>query len=103
MEIKKIDKKTNSKNQKPLIIAKKTVKKDTPKTKRPNNNKPVSIQKVKKKKGSAGKLINGILSLFMLFGIIGMIAVIAFCGYIVMSAPAFNTDLLYSNEERKIR
>ena len=102
MEIKKIDsKKSNSKtnNKKPIVIAKKsTVKKETPKAKRPNNNKPISIQKVKKKKGTAGKIINAILSFFMFFGIIGMIVVMIFCGYIVMSAPAFNTDLLYSKE-----
>ncbi|MBR6820939.1 MAG: transglycosylase domain-containing protein [Bacilli bacterium] len=99
MEIKKIESKKKSNSpKKPLIIAKKTTKKETPKSKRPNNNKPIVVQKVKKKKGNVGKVINGILSFFMFFGIVGMIAVIAFCGYIVVSAPAFNTDLLYSNE-----
>ena len=101
MEIKKIDsKKSTSKttSKKPILIAKKSTAKSTPKTKRPNNNKPISIEKVKKKKSRAGKLINAILSFFMFFGIIGMIAVMTFCGYIVISAPAFNTDLLYSKE-----
>jgi penicillin-binding protein 1A len=99
MEIKKIESKKKSNSpKKPLIIAKKTTKKETPKSKRPNNNKPIVVQKVKKKKGNIGKVINTILSFFMFFGIVGMIAVIVFCGYIVISAPAFNTDLLYSNE-----
>ena len=101
MEIKKIDSKksaSKSSSKKPIIITKKSTTKSTPKTKRPNNNKPISIEKVKKKKGRAGKLINAVLSFFMFFGIIGMIAVMVFCGYIVMSAPAFNTDLLYSKE-----
>lgn len=99
MEIKKIESKKKSNSpKKPLIIAKKTTKKETPKSKRPNNNKPIVVQKAKKKKGNIGKVINTILSFFMFFGIVGMIAVIVFCGYIVISAPAFNTDLLYSNE-----
>lgn len=99
MEIKKVDSKKKSNSpKKPLIIAKKTTKKEMVKSKRPNNNKPIVVEKVKKKRKVAGKVINALLSFFMFFGIIGMIAVMAFCGYIVMSAPAFNTDLLYSNE-----
>lgn len=104
MEIKKIDsKKSNSKKsnrQKPIIIAKKSnsSKQSILKSKRPNNNKPISIEKIKRKSGISGKLINSVLSLFMLIGIVGMILIMVFCGYIVMSAPAFNADLLYSSE-----
>ncbi len=101
MEIKKIDSKKKSKkttSPKPLLITKKTTKKVETKSKRPNNNKPIVIEKVKKKKKVAGKIINGVLSFFMFFGIVGMIAVMVFCGYIIISAPAFNTDLLYSKE-----
>jgi penicillin-binding protein 1A len=99
MEIRKIDSNKNnstkSNTKKPIIIAKKN---NTTKSKRPNNNKPIVIEKAKKKKGTASKIINSILSLLMFFGIIGMLVVMIFCGYIVISAPAFNTDLLYSSE-----
>ena len=100
MEIKKVVKKTGSKpNSKILTITKKnSSQKKNSTTKRPNNNKPIVIEKVKKKKIISGKLINAVLSFCMFFGIIGMIVVMIFCGYIVISAPAFNTDLLYSSE-----
>ena len=104
MEIRRIDSKKTSSNKptskKPIIIEKTKSKKPTTsaKSKRPNNNKPIVIEKTKRKKGNTGKIINAVLSFFMFFGIIGMILVMVFCGYIVMSAPAFNTDLLYSSE-----
>lgn len=89
--------------KKPIVVAKKATTNNKPvaKVKRPNNNKPIAIEKVKtnkKKRKKISAIINGVLSFFMFIGIIGMIAVMIFCGYIVISAPAFNTDLLYSNE-----
>ena len=55
-------------------------------------------KKRKKKKSTLKILLNLFLILLMLSGIAVMIAALAFCGYIVMSAPSFNTDLLYRKE-----
>ncbi len=51
-----------------------------------------------KKKKKKGKILNAILIFIMLMGILVMGAVLAFCAYIVISAPPFNADLLYSKE-----
>ena len=55
-------------------------------------------KKRKKKKSRLKVLLNVFLILLMLTGIAVMIAALVFCGYIVMSAPSFNTDLLYRKE-----
>jgi len=52
----------------------------------------------KKRKKKSGKLLNFILSMFMLLGIAIMSVIIAFCGYIVITAPEFDTDKLYNKE-----
>lgn len=64
------------------------------------NNNPITIIKKekKKKKKNSGKIINSILSLLMLIGICIMVLVMAFCAYIVISAPPFEADKLYSQE-----
>lgn len=116
MEIKKItsNKKTSQSNA--LVVSKN---KEQPKKKNPlfgvkkndtkkvevkakvSNNKPVALvksNKPKKKKKGSGKILNAILSLIMLLCIAAMICIIAFGGYIVLSAPAFETDKLYSKE-----
>ena len=84
--------KEKKKNQ--LVIATKK-----PKT---NNNKPISITRKdlpKKKKGRVfAKVINIFLSLCMLIGIAAMGAIIAFAAYIVIQAPPFEADKLYSKE-----
>ncbi len=57
------------------------------------------VKKKRKKKKSALKIMfNAFLILLMLTGIAVMLAALGFCGYIVMSAPSFNTDLLYRKE-----
>lgn len=114
MEIKKVSSNNKSKNS--LIVAKKVspsnkpkkkpnnflVKKETPKTQRPNNNKPIALVKqnkpTTKKKKKTGKVLNVILSILMVLGISVMICIMAFCTYIVISAPAFETDKLYNKE-----
>lgn len=115
MEIKKVNstksnKSSSSKNS--LIITKKVEpkkkstsnndflkKKETTKSPRPNNNKPIALVKqTKPKKKRAGKILNVILSLLMVLGIGIMICIMVFCGYIVVSAPAFETDKLYNKE-----
>lgn len=101
----------NTKNNKALIISKETKKKpnitQTSKNKTNSNpqNKKINkaieiikkpINKAKKKNGS--KILNTILSLLMLIGIVIMIAIMLFGGYIVLTAPEFDTDLLYNKE-----
>ena len=79
--------KKNNKEEK----LKKKIKKTNEKAKKKVIDKP-------KKKKRRGKILNAILIFIMLIGILVMSAVLAFCGYIVISAPPFNTDLLYSKE-----
>lgn len=52
----------------------------------------------KPKKKKSHKILNAVLILIMLLGIIATSAILVFCGYIVVSAPDFDTDLLYSKE-----
>ena len=106
MAIKKLPD-SNSKNknlnkEKKAITIKKEVKKKKdikePKTKI-SSKRTIKLEKVspsKKKKKNKSKLINNILSLLMLCGISVMILLMAFCTYIVISAPPFETDKLYS-------
>ncbi len=64
-------------------------------------NKPGTLvkgEKPKKKKKKTGKIINAILSILMFLGICVMVLVMAFCVYIVVSAPPFEADKLYSQE-----
>ena len=89
--IKKVgsDKKDNAepKKKKVLFVKKKKINKDK------------DIDKPKKKKrGIGGKIVNLLLSLLMLAGIAAMIGIICFCGYIVATAPEFDTDKLYNKE-----
>lgn len=95
--------KSTSKSKKAITIRKedaanKKVLKQPSESKKPiqlvNTGKPVK----RRQKKNAGKIVNGILSLLMLIGIIGMILVMAFCFYIVVSAPPFEADKLYSQE-----
>lgn len=60
--------------------------------------KVVKKQPKKAKKKKSHKFLNAILILIMLIGIIATSAILVFCGYIVISAPDFDTDLLYSKE-----
>ena len=78
-------------NGKKLIAVKKKVAKTNTKVKKKVENKP-------KRKKRRGKILNIILILIMLLGIGIMGVTLAFCAYIVISAPAFNTDLLYNKE-----
>ncbi len=78
-------------NGKKLIAVKKKVAKTNTKVKKKVENKP-------KRKKRRGKILNIILILIMLLGIGVMGVTLAFCAYIVISAPAFNTDLLYNKE-----
>ncbi len=55
-------------------------------------------QPAKKKKKRSGKVLNTFLSLMMLVGIGIMSIIIVFCGYIVVTAPEFDTDKLYNKE-----
>ena len=55
-------------------------------------------QPAKKKKKRSGKVLNTFLSLMMLVGIGIMSVIIVFCGYIVLTAPEFDTDKLYNKE-----
>lgn len=112
MEIKKISSNNNSSksktSKKPITITKTTkdkksylTKKEQTKTQRPNNNKPIGLYYSKnqqKKKKNTGKVLNFILSLFMIVGIGIMACIMLFCGFIVMSAPTFDTDKLYNKE-----
>ena len=97
-KIVKINKSTNS-----LLNIKKKKKVIKPNTKQAvvasKDKKLITANKpVKKKKKRASKILNFILSLFMIIGIAIMGVIIAFCGYIVMTAPDFDTDKLYNKE-----
>ena len=104
-----IDKK-NSSNSSKKASTKKTTTTTSKKANTTNTKKPIkttstkkAIQivkndKPKKKKKIGGKIINAILSLFMVLGIGIMICIIVFCGYIVINAPEFDTDKLYNKE-----
>lgn len=94
---------TSSSTKKKAIEIKKTTKKPTSSTKKkPSVSVPVKVVKTtkpaKKKKRIAAKIINFFLSLFMLLGIAIMCLIIVFFGYIVINAPEFDTDKLYSKE-----
>ncbi len=100
------NKKTSS-NKKAITIKKETKviqKKEPNEVKlkaKPLTTKTVGIEKTnkpRKKKKSNGKVLNAILSLLMILGIGIMVLIIAFCAYIVISAPPFETDKLYSRE-----
>ncbi len=83
------------------VAPKKSVTKTTKVEKTNTKKKPVGLEKVnkpKKKKKNSGKILNAILSIFMILGIGIMILIMAFCAYIVISAPPFETDKLYSRE-----
>ena len=59
---------------------------------------PKTDKPIKKRKTKKGVIINFILSFLMLIGISSMLAILAFCVYIVSSAPEFDTDKLYNKE-----
>ncbi len=73
-----------SKNKKKIVSLNKPLKADMPKKK-----------KAKRKISFA---FNAILSIIMFIGIVGMVAVILFSGYIVLTAPKFDTDKFYNKE-----
>ena len=81
----------NKEKGKKLITIKNKVAKTSTKAKKK------AIEKPKKKK-KRGKILNFVLISIMLLGITVMGITLAFCAYIVISAPAFNTDLLYNKE-----
>lgn len=90
--------KSKTVNKKPIIKLA-----NNKKTKVSKNKAIVGISKEnsipkKKKKSKIGVVINVILSLLMLLGIAIMGLIIAFCAYIVISAPEFDTDKLYNKE-----
>ena len=59
---------------------------------------PKTDKQIKKRKTKKGVIINFILSFLMIIGISSMLAILAFCVYIVSSAPEFDTDKLYNKE-----
>ena len=85
-----------------------TVKKKTSVTNKAQNsakkNAAIKVEKKqtqkenKPKKKKSHKILNAVLILIMLLGIIATSAILVFCGYIVVSAPDFDTDLRYSKE-----
>lgn len=86
-------KKSASNNTKKKVVSKPTTK--------ISNNKVVKLVKQepkKKSKRKLSKIINLMLSFFMIIGIVIMCLIIVFCGYIVINAPEFDTDKLYSEE-----
>lgn len=65
----------------------------------PSKNALIGTKKItKKKRTKRGRILNVILSLLMIGGITVMGLVVAFAAYIVIKAPEFDTDLLYSKE-----
>lgn len=100
---------TNQNNSNKLVVLDKNkkVSKNSKKTKnsivtlskKAPSKAPLEVtEKKKKKKKKSGKILNIVLAFFMLTGIGIMIVIMCFCGYIVASAPPFNTDLLYNKE-----
>ena len=89
--------KTSNKTSNKKVV---TLKKNNPIVKRPNNNTPIKADMPKKKKDKkrAAFILNAILSFIMFVGIVGMLAVILFSGYVVLSAPKFDTDKFYNKE-----
>ena len=61
------------------------------------NTKKVVKEKNKKPK-KKGRIINAILCFIMFLCIVVMLAIMGFCAYIVIQAPPFDTNLLYSKE-----
>ena len=91
--IKKIEKNKSEKIEKPKKLESKK-KKVVFVKKKTDDEKP----RRRRKRSIAGAIINFFLSLLMLIGIAAMIGVIGFCGYIVATAPEFDTDKLYNKE-----
>ena len=97
MAMKSISKKIS--NKKKLITTKKTegaiaIKKNV---KRISSEK-IDDPKKKKRKRKRRIVLNGLLSILMIICIVIICAILAFCGYIVLSAPDFDTDKLYNAE-----
>ena len=55
-------------------------------------------KKNKNKKKSTKDILNNLVTVFLILVLIGVFAVIAFMGYIVVSAPEFNSSNLYRKE-----
>ena len=93
---------TSSSTKKKAVEVKKTTKKPATKGTVVATKKPIKLVKTnkpaKKKSRIVAKLINFFLSLFMILGIGIMCVIIVFFGYIVINAPEFDTDKLYSKE-----
>lgn len=95
-ELKKV---SNDKNKNVITLKKSnTVKKASTGVK--SSKAPIEVVKKKKKsnKKRNGRIINTILSILMFIGICIMGVIITFCAYIVITAPAFDTDKLYNKE-----
>ena len=90
--------KTSSNPKKVVTVSKDGVKQK--KTTINNGKKVVSLERKNqpKKKSKVKKVLNVLLSFLMILGIGIMVLIMAFCGYIVISAPPFETDKLYSQE-----
>lgn len=52
----------------------------------------------KDKRGKTKRILNNLVTVFLVFVLLGIFAVIGFMGYIVMSAPEFNPTNLYRKE-----
>ena len=83
-----------------MAIIKVTSNKSKKKKKIVSLNRPIKadMPKMKKNKKRVSFVFNTILSIVMFIGIVGMIAVILFSGYIVLTAPKFDTDKFYNKE-----
>ncbi len=90
--------KSKSNNNSKKVIG--ITKRENTSSKRTNNNPPTKpvLPKKKKNKKRVAFIVNAILSFIMFIGIIGMVSVILFCGYIVITAPKFDTDKFYNKE-----
>lgn len=98
MAILKVTSTNNKKKENNKVIK---LSKDNKTNKKPNNNVPLdknALPKKKKRKKRTSFVLNSVLSLIMFIGIVGMVAVILFCGYIVLTAPKFDTDKFYNKE-----
>ena len=81
-----------NKEKKVLVLSKKnkTTTKNIPAQK--------NAEKKEKNKKNRGKILNTVLCLLMVFGILMMVVILSFCTYIILNAPEFDADRLYSQE-----
>ena len=89
---------SNDKKTKVVGLTKTTSSPILTKVKKPNNKQTNPETTNKKPKKLSSNILNAILSLVMFIGIVGMLGIILFSAYIVVTAPAFDTDRLYNKE-----